>query len=237
MTNLSDEYLNIVRAQSLFSGLDRRILERLLESATIKTYPKGRLLFQRGDPAERFFIIVGGWVKVYRDTSAGEHAVLGVFSSGDMFAEAAAFLGGGYPANAEIIEEATMIMFESKRFSSVVSDEPSVALNMLASMSRHLHRLVYEVETLKTRSAGQRLVEFLLRRCRGVAGAAVVDLPYDKNLIAARLGVQPESLSRLFNKLRDHGVESDAHKVFIEDVDKLREYCSYEDEAFERTVA
>lgn len=237
MTTLCEEHLRIVRAQSLFSGLDGRILALLLESAVIRTYAKGRLLFQRGDPAERFFIIVGGWVKVYRDIPTGEHAVLGVFSSGDMFAEAAAFLGGGYPANAEVVEEATLIMFNSKSFTSVISQEPSVALNMLASMSRHLHRFVYEVETLKTRSASQRLVEFLLRRCRNFEGEAVVDLPYDKNLIAARLGVQPESLSRLFNKLRDYGIESDAHKVFIKDVAKLREYSPYEDEAAQRTVA
>ena len=237
MATLGDDNLMIVRAQPLFSGLDSAILDLLLNGATVRTFLKGRLIFQRGDPASKFFVILDGWVKVYRDTSGGEHAVLGVFNNGDMFAEAAAFLGGGYPANAEAIEDATLIALDSKNFASVVSKEPDVALNMLASMSRHLHRLVHEVETLKTRSAGQRLVEFLLRRCRGVEGEAIVDLPYDKHLIAARLGVQPESLSRLFNKLRDHGVESDAHKVYIKDVAALREYYPYEDDLEERTVA
>lgn len=237
MTVIDEEYLRIVQSQALFSGLAKPLLDRLLEGVVVKTYPKGRLLFQRGDPADRFFIIVSGWVKIYRDTSTGEHAVLGVFSSGDMFAEAAAFLGGGYPASAEVVEEATFLVLSSKSVASLIESEPKVSLNMLASMSRHLHRLVYEVETLKTRSASQRLVEFLLRRCRNAEGEATVHLPYDKNLIAARLGVQPESLSRLFNKLRGHGVESDQQKVYIADVARLREYCPYDEEDMGRTVA
>lgn len=154
-----------------------------------------------------------------------------------MFAEAAAFIGGGFPASAEVVEDVRLVGIESSRFAAMVEKYPSTALNMLASMSRHLHRLVYEVEHLKTRSASQRLVEFLLRRCQVTEGAAEIDLPYDKNLIAARLGVQPESLSRLLNKLRDSGVTTDGNRVFVEDVQGLREYCPVDEQEFERTVA
>tara|TARA_R110000787_G_scaffold181008_2_gene293061 strand:- start:12258 stop:12968 length:711 start_codon:yes stop_codon:yes gene_type:complete len=235
---MDEESFRIVRGQPLFSGLEPSLFDSLVAGAQPRTYPKGRLLFQRGDPADHFYIIFDGWVKLYRDTPNGDHVVLGVFSRGDMFAEAAAFVGTGYPASAEIIEDAKLLAVETKRFISVVESHPSASLNMLASMSRHLHRLVYEVERLKTRSASQRLVEFLLRRCQVMDGPAVIDLPYDKNLIAARLGVQPESLSRLLNKLRDYGVETNANRVLVADVARLREYCPVdEQEHEERTVA
>lgn len=234
---MDDDSIRTVRAQPLFSGLDADVFGTLIQGVLPRTYPKGRVLFQRGDPADYFYIILDGWVKIYRDTAMGDHAVLGIFSRGDMFAEAAAFIGVGYPASAEIVEEARIVAIETKRFTAIVELNPAAALNMLASMSRHLHRLVYEVERLKTRSASQRLVEFLLRRCHVTVGPAVVDLPYDKNLIAARLGVQPESLSRLFNKLRDHGIETDANRVFVEDVARLREYCPVDEQEYERTVA
>ena len=159
---MDEESFRIVRGQPLFSGLEPSLFDSLVAGAQPRTYPKGRLLFQRGDPADHFYIIFDGWVKLYRDTPNGDHVVLGVFSRGDMFAEAAAFVGTGYPASAEIIEDAKLLAVETKRFISVVESHPSASLNMLASMSRHLHRLVYEVERLKTRSASQRLVEFLL---------------------------------------------------------------------------
>lgn len=234
---MDDDSGRIVRAQPLFSGMDEALFETLMKGVQPRTFSKGRILFQRGDPSDYFYIILDGWVKIYRDTAMGDHAVLGIFSRGDMFAEAAAFIGVGYPASAEVVEEARIVAIESKRFTAIVEKNPGAALNMLASMSRHLHRLVYEVERLKTRSASQRLVEFLLRRCHVADGPAVIDLPYDKNLIAARLGVQPESLSRLLNKLRDHGIETDANRVFVEDVARLREYCPVDEQEHERTVA
>jgi len=234
---MDEESISVVRSQPLFSGLDNELFESVIQSAHIRTFPKGRMLFQRGDTAECFYVILDGWVKIYRDTANGDQAVLGIFSKGDMFAEAAAFIGVGFPASAEVVEDARLVAIESKRFTAMVEKHPQTALNMLASMSRHLHRLIYEVERLKTRSASQRLVEFLLRRCQATDGPCVVTLPYDKNLIAARLGVQPESLSRLLNKLREYGVTTDANQVFIEDVTRLREYCPVDEQEFERTVA
>ena len=50
-----------------------------------------------------------------------------------------------------------------------------------------------------------------------------VALPYNKALIAGRLGIKPETLSRAFARLRDHGVRIEAAMAHIEDVDRLRE--------------
>jgi len=233
---MDEDTIRIIRAQPLFAELNDSLFDAIVFDAQVKKYPKGKLLFQRGDPADFFYVILDGWIKVYRDTANGDHAILGVFSRGDMFAEAAAFIRAGYPASAEVVEDAHLVAIESKRFITMVKNHPSAALNMLSSMSRHLHRFIHEVERLKTRSARQRLVEFLLRRCHGIEGATIIDLPYEKNLIAARLGVQPESLSRLLNKLRDYGVTTDSNRIYIEQVSRLREYCPVDEEEQEDAV-
>ena len=49
-------------------------------------------------------------------------------------------------------------------------------------------------------------------------------LPYDKTLIAGRLGMKPESLSRAFARLRELGVRVKQHHAAIADVGRLREY-------------
>tara|TARA_R110000772_G_scaffold264038_1_gene384214 strand:+ start:7086 stop:7832 length:747 start_codon:yes stop_codon:yes gene_type:complete len=230
--------LEIVRGQPLFSNLPEGMFERLTENVQPRAYPKGRMIFQRGDPADYFYVVLEGWVKVFRHTPDGDEALLNIFSGGDMFAEAAAFMGAGYPASAEVVDDCRLIALESKRFISTVQEHPNIALSMLASMSRHLHHLIYEVERLKTRTASQRLIEFLLRRCRAEKGPCVVELPYDKNLIAARLGMQPESLSRLLNRFREFGVITEQNAVHIEDVARLREFCPVDEDATgNRTVA
>ena len=69
----------------------------------------------------------------------------------------------------------------------------------------------------------QRVAEFLLDLSAGREGEVSVALPYNKALIAGRLGIKPETLSRAFARLRDHGVRIEAAMAHIEDVDRLRE--------------
>jgi CRP-like cAMP-binding protein len=91
-------------------------------------------------------------------------------------------------------------------------------------MSRHLHSLVNQVEQLQTRSSAQRLAQFLVSLAPVEDGSAVIVLPYDKSLIAHRLGMKPESLSRAFARLRAQGVSADGNRVLVEDIFTLKEY-------------
>lgn len=229
--------IDIVKIQPLFSNLSDSIFNRVIETAQARSYPKGRMIFQRGDSADYFYVVLDGWVKVFRQTPDGGEALLNIFSRGDMMAEAAAFMGAGYPASAEVVDDCRLVALESKRVISMVKEDPDVALSMLASMSRHLHYLIHEVECLKTRTASQRLIEFLLRRCPKESGSYVFELPYDKNLIATRLGIQPQSLSRLLGRLREFGVTTEQNAVHIEDITRLREFVPEEEDVPQRTSA
>jgi len=225
---LENAEYQLISELPLFGGLSRDVLEKLLSNAQPREFSKGHMLFHRDDPAECFFIVLEGWVKVYRETAAGDEAVLGVFTGGETVAEAAAFLEHGYPASAQVVDDSRVLPVLIGPFRRHLEDMPEIAMNMLASMSRHMHHLVAEVEQLKTASATQRLVDFLLRQCSVVEGPAVIRLPYDKTLISRRLGMQPESLSRILAKLRKLGVKTEQNQVVINDVAVLVEHCQGE---------
>jgi CRP/FNR family transcriptional regulator, dissimilatory nitrate respiration regulator len=228
LDQLTDEDREIVRRLPLFASLPPDALVKLLEGARVREYAKGDVLFRRDDPARNFYVVLAGWVKLYRLTEDGEEAVIHVFSRGDSVAEAAAFLGRAFPASAEIAEPARVLHIPTAVFLDELRSTPAIAINMLASMSRHLHQLVVEVEQLKTRSATRRVVEFLLRLCTIREGPQVIALPYDKNLISGRLGMKPESLSRILAKLREMGVRTEQNRIIISDVAVLVRYCEGE---------
>lgn len=89
----------------------------------------------------------------------------------------------------------------------------------------HLHNLVSQIEALKARTGAQRVAEFLCELAECQTGACEVVLPYDKILIAGRLGMKPESLSRAFARLKDEGVVVKQNRAKIDDIDHLRVYC------------
>ena len=103
--------------------------------------------------------------------------------------------------------------------------EPEVSLAALASTLQHLHQLVGQVEQIKAQTGAQRVAEFLLELCGCDAGRCSVTLPYDKTLIAGRLGMKPESLSRAFARLKPLGVSITRNHATIENVAALSDYC------------
>ena len=207
---------------AVFSGLNPREVQRLLAQATVIDLEPGQSLFRQGDAAAAFFIVITGWVKLYRITPAGDEAVLHVLTKGESFAEAVAFVGGRYPATASAATDARVVVIPAHHVINCVREMPDIALAMIASTSQHLHRLVQRVEQLSAQSGLQRVAEFLAGLCPNMDGSCTISLPYDKTLIAGRLGLKPESLSRVFAKLRSVGVDVRASDVVVSEVAQLR---------------
>jgi len=207
---------------AVFSGLNPRAVQTLLAQATVVDLEPGHALFRQGEPAAAFFIVIEGWIKLYRITPAGDEAVLHVLTKGESFAEAVAFVGGRYPATATAAAHARVIVIPADHVVSCIREMPDIAIAMIASTSQHLHRLVQRVEQLSAQSALQRVAEFLAGLCPRADGSCTISLPYDKTLIAGRLGLKPESLSRAFAKLRSVGVNVRASDVVVSEVAQLR---------------
>jgi CRP/FNR family transcriptional regulator, dissimilatory nitrate respiration regulator len=223
-----DQDRSLIRRTAIFDGLDDALLGRLLAHASVNDHPRGETLFQQGDPAVFFYVVLEGWVKVYRLTRSGDEAVVGVFTRGQSFAEAAGFLEAVYPAAAETVADSRLLRVPCRDLVTCIRESPDIALAMLASTSRHLHRLVMQIEQLKARTGTQRVAEFLAGLCPVEEGACTIGLPYDKALIAGRLGMKPESLSRAFARLREVGVVIDHNTAAISDVAALRGFVDDE---------
>lgn len=225
---LKEQDLAIVRRTAIFSDLSAAALRDLLTESAIQSAGRGEVVFLQGDPAAAFFVVLEGWVKIYRLTPSGEEAVVGVFTAGENFAEAAAFSAGYYPASCEAVTDVRLLRVPSEHLGDKIGQSPEIALSMLASTSRHLHQLVRQIEQLKAHTGVQRVAEFLASLCPVEEGPCTIGLPYDKALIAGRLGMKPESLSRAFARLRHVGVRIDHNMAAIADVARLRNYVDEE---------
>jgi CRP-like cAMP-binding protein len=215
--------LDVVARIAVFHGLKPETIRRVVAAATVVVLDPHEALFRQGDPATAFFMVVEGWIKLYRITFSGEETVIHVLTNGESFAEAVAFTGARYPATAEAVSKARVVRIPADHVVRCIRENPDIALAMIASTSQHLHHLVQQVEQLKAQSGVQRVAEFLASLCAVEQGPSMIALPYDKVLIAARLGLKPESLSRAFAKLRTVGVEVRASHVAIRDVARLRQ--------------
>jgi CRP-like cAMP-binding protein len=218
---LGDEDVALVRGLPLFEGLDEEVLAGLLAGGLVRRYERRALLFLQGEDACHFFVVLDGSVRLFRSTPDGQDNTIAMLGPGESLAEAAMFDSGRYPVSACTAEPARLLVVPATGFLTRLRENPDLALNLLAAMSRHLRRLVAKIEQLSNSSL-ERVAAFLLRLCPGAQGRAELELPQDKVLIAARLNMQPETLSRALARLRAHGVATTGNRVVIADVERLR---------------
>jgi CRP-like cAMP-binding protein len=216
--------LATARSAVLFSSLPQALADPILLRSATKTYRRGETIFCQGDEAQNIFVVLDGWVKLFRITPTGAEAVVGVFTKGRSFGEAIAFENAAYPVTAEAVTDARLLLVRTSLLTTMMRDKPEIAMAILSSTFRHLHSLVAQVEQLKAHTGAQRVAEFLLELCDVGHGSCTITLPYDKTLIAGRLGMQPQSLSRAFSRLEVQGVKIAHNQATIADIEQLREY-------------
>ena len=216
----------VLRRNALFKGLSDEQLQMVADHSRLKSHDRGHLLFLQGDPAPCFFLVLDGWVTVYRDTPDGEHTVIHVVRPGETFAEPAALNLGIYPASAEAATDCRILEIPASTLMELLAQDPAIALRVIGQLSQRLRFMVTELERFHIKSAPQRLACFLVELSPGDAPRAEVVLPFDKTLIAARLGMKPESLSRALARLRQYGVCANrGHNVELTDLPALRAFC------------
>ncbi len=226
MAHLDPVNFDLVRRTVMFNGLPVKTVHALLGAARVIECPRGAILFVRGDVADRFYVILRGWVKLSRETADGDEHVIGIFSRGEAFAEAAIFGSGRFPVTAEVVEKARLVVIPAAPLLAAIRADGELAINILGAMSHRLRYLVGQVEQIRAKSAPQRVGEFLLRLSPGEKGPLTIHLPYDKSLIAARLGMKPETFSRALAKLRELGVHCEGNDVILTEPDVLQRYCA-----------
>lgn len=208
---MQGEHERLARESLLLPSAPKIIVDSLLERATVSATARGTTFFSRDDPADAIFIVFDGWMKLYRIASSGTESVVGVFTRGHSFGEAVALRAATYPVFAESVTDCTLMRIDAGELLRHLKDNPEVAISMLTATYAHLHNFVAQIEQLKARTGPQRVAEFLLELTRSPVGACSVELPYDKVLIAGRLGMKQESLPSVHQAARTGGANPAEH--------------------------
>ncbi|MGH1456830.1 MAG: Crp/Fnr family transcriptional regulator [Alphaproteobacteria bacterium] len=218
----------------VFKGGSEEFLGALAGAAQIKTHPKGKLIILHEEKADRFFIIKRGWVKLFRETLDGTQSIVDILPKNHMFGETAIFQNNQYSYSVEVIEPSEIISLPLSLLKKEIEQNHKVSLNFLKAMAVYRRQQDMEIEHRTIQNAPQRIGCFLLRLVRqDEKGAVKIQLPYDKTLVAARLGMQPETFSRALVKLKEKtGIRVSGATIEIDSLDQLMQYscvaCSSE---------
>jgi CRP/FNR family transcriptional regulator, dissimilatory nitrate respiration regulator len=185
----------------LFNDLSLQQLDAVAAIVLDKIYKKGELIFTDGDDGIGFYIVISGKVKVYKVSPDGKEQIMHIFGPGQPFAEVPVFEGSRYPANAEAMEQSRLFFFPKQNFIQLIETNPSLAMNMLASLSQRLKQFSRLIESLSLKEVPGRLASYLLYLSDKNGSIEEFELDIAKSQLASLLGTIPETLSRIFTRL------------------------------------
>jgi CRP/FNR family transcriptional regulator len=206
----------------LFEGLPRGYYEDLALIASERVFKRGETIFSEGDEGNGFHVIVSGRVKIFKLSVEGKEQILHIFGPGEPIGEVSVFTGQRFPANAEALEESRTIFFTRVAFVELIKRNPSLAMNMLAILSRRLRKFTQLVEDLSLKEVPGRLAAYLLYLSERNKGSNNLELDIAKGQLASLLGTIPETLSRILAKMTRQGlIHLDGPQISIVDREGL----------------
>ena len=172
------------------------------------TLDAGECLFEKGDSAEAIYMVNTGKVTLYRLMPNGEEKVFKVFLSGGLIAEMAIFMTPRcYPMSAHVDQKTRLTCYSHESINELLISDSALAMNVLGFMGNRIGQLMNSLDMLTQVNASQRLVMYFadIYRKQQQQGNKLI-LPNTKKVLATQLGITPETLSRLLNKLKFSGL-------------------------------
>jgi len=220
----------LVPRLGIFRDVTALNLAPLIKQCWVLPAPRGTSIAQRGTRLPGVFGLAYGSVKVSLRGQDGEERVLQLVSAGQTFGEAKSLLGRECRCDAVALADSKLVVVPAAAIFNLMDREPRFARAMALLLAERTLELLGEVESAMQRGA-QRLASYLGSLAETGTGdgngGCIVRLPVSKTLVAARLGVKKETLSRLLRQLAADGlIEVARREISILDREALSKLSS-----------
>lgn len=215
--------VDLIETVPLFERLDMPLRTQIEAISELVAAEEGDVLSVQGAMPQYLHILLEGQVALTSTAADGTTAVVEVVHPVGHFVLASVLAELPYLMSARAVMRSRLLAIDASALLGLVRRDPTLANTLLRSVSREFRTMVRQVRDLKLRTATQRLGCYLLARVKdGEATHADFRLPFDKGLLAARLGCRQENLSRAFAALRAYGVETHGSRVILHDIPRLK---------------
>ncbi|MGH7644224.1 MAG: Crp/Fnr family transcriptional regulator [Gemmatimonadales bacterium] len=207
----------VLRKVPLFAMLGDTELQRVLDVARERSYPRNSVILFEDDPGDALYVVAEGQVKVVLIGEDGREVILSVLGANEFFGEMA--LIDDEPRSAHVIamEDSTLVVLRREDFHGILTQNPSIALSLLRELTRRLRRVDEKVGSLVLLDVNGRVARLLLELA-DEAGGERITRRLTHHTIAQMIGSSRETVSRTMRELVDQGlIEVSRRDVLIRD--------------------
>lgn len=217
---------SLVRALPLFANMSDSDLDRLLARANMRRVAPGETVFEQGQKATQFFLLLHGRLKVTQVTPEGQQIIVRVVHPGDIFGFAQALQRDDYPGTPIAAAESVVICWPNEVWSHFVEQNPHLAINAMRSIGQRLQEAHTRIREMATEEVERRVAHAVLRLMdqagKREAEGVRIDFPLTRQDVAEMTGTTLHTVSRIFSAWESRGiVKGGRQKLLVRDRPRL----------------
>lgn len=189
----------------LFREVEQSMIDRMLDCAYLQRFPAHVELAREGEEADFLHVVIDGQVEVYSSYRDRETTVA-VLGAGHSFIVAAVVLDRLYLKSARALTASRILLIPADAVRYAFQHDAGFARAIALELATAYRGVVKELKNQKLRSSLERLANWILGQDTSGAKSGRIALPFDKKVLASRLGMAPEVLSRSFAALQPYHV-------------------------------
>lgn len=139
------------------AGVEEDARARLIACGLRKSYRKGQLIWQQGDPPDGFFGVISGAVRSSRSGSDGSRTVYATCGPGDFVGECAFFTGAPRTATLEAVAPSELAWISRSIFEERVRHDPALLHFLLCSVAFQQQQAMHALDYAQRLSTTDRL--------------------------------------------------------------------------------
>lgn len=218
----------VVKVLPLFNRMSDEDLDKLLAHATSRRVPQGECVFEQGQPAVSFYLLLHGRLKVTQVTEDGQQIIVRVVHPGDLFGFAKALQRSDYPGTAIAAAESLTLGWPTDLWPNFVEHNPRLAVTAMQTIGQRLEEAHTRIREMSTQEVERRVAHVVLRLARKAGrkeeNGIRIDFPISRQDIAEMTGTTLHTVSRILSAWEGRGlVEGGRQKLLVKNVGGLSE--------------
>lgn len=210
----------VVRSLSLFDRMSDDDLDRLLAHASSRLVPTGDAIFEQGQSASNFFLLLHGRLKVTQVTQDGQQIIVRVVHPGDLFGFARALQRTDYPGTAIAAIESVILSWPTDLWPQFVEQNPHLAVTAMQTIGQRLEEAHTRIREMSTQEVERRVAHVVLRLSKQAGrkeeSGIRIDFPISRQDIAEMTGTTLHTVSRILSAWEARGlVEGGRQKLLV----------------------
>lgn len=211
-----------------FAKLHRSQIRAILDQASSKRFDPEQTVFSEGETAERFYMLLDGYIRVIRITPDGEQVIALHIPAGQLFGIAPAIGRESYPATAVTAAESIVLSWPTRLWTDFSTNYDGFASETYKTLGSRIGEMNNRILEMATQHVEQRVANALLRLInqtgRKTENGVEIDFPITRQNISEMTGTTLHTVSRLLSAWQKQGiVESQRKRVMVRQPHQLVE--------------